>query len=110
MSGLLTTNWSECSLGQVVEIIRGVTFPASSKSYELTDEFIACLRTSHIQEKLLWSDIYFIPRSYVKRSEQIVQANDIIMSMACKAQMQMKAATGSRPTAICTTRRTADPG
>lgn len=87
MNELRARKWSECGLGQVVKIIRGVTFPASSKTYELSDDFIPCLRTSHIQDKLRWNDIYFIPRSYVKRNEQKTQENDILMSMANSANL-----------------------
>jgi len=82
MSNLIPSSWIECNLGDVVTIVRGVTFPASSKVYEPTDGYIACLRTSHVQEKLLWNDIYYIPSSYVKSTERLAKRNDILMSMA----------------------------
>ncbi|MDH0059665.1 restriction endonuclease subunit S [Stutzerimonas stutzeri] len=82
MSELMLANWADCKLGDIASIIRGVTFPASSKVYEPADGYVACLRTSHVQEKLLWESIYYIPENYVKRADQLVGKNDILMSMA----------------------------
>ncbi|MBJ2229541.1 restriction endonuclease subunit S [Pseudomonas simiae] len=82
MSNLIPGTWIECKLGDVVAIVRGVTFPASSKVHEPTDGYVACLRTSHIQEKLLWNNIYYIPSSYVKGTDRLAKRNDILMSMA----------------------------
>ena len=82
MSNLIPGTWIECKLGDVVAIVRGVTFPASSKVHEPTDGYVACLRTSHIQEKLLWKNIYYIPNSYVKGTDRLAKRNDILMSMA----------------------------
>lgn len=82
MSNLIPGTWIECKLGDVVTIVRGVTFPASSKVHEPTDGYVACLRTSHIQEKLLWNNIYYIPSSYVKGTDRLAKRNDILMSMA----------------------------
>lgn len=78
----MLANWTECKLGDVVSVIRGVTFPASSKVHEPTDGYVACLRTSHVQEKLLWDDMYYIPEGCIKRIDQLVVKNDILMSMA----------------------------
>jgi type I restriction enzyme S subunit len=82
MSNLIPGTWIECKLGDVVAIVRGVTFPASSKVHEPTDGYVACLRTSHIQEKLLWNNIYYIPSNYVKGTDRLAKRNDILMSMA----------------------------
>ncbi|MGK9066290.1 restriction endonuclease subunit S [Stutzerimonas chloritidismutans] len=78
----MLANWADCKLGDVASIIRGVTFPASSKVHEPADGYVACLRTSHVQEKLLWENIYYVPENYVKRADQLVGKNDILMSMA----------------------------
>ncbi|WP_214347507.1 restriction endonuclease subunit S [Pseudomonas congelans] len=82
MSNLIPGTWIECKLGDVVDIVRGVTFPASSKVHEPTDGYVACLRTSHIQEKLIWNSIYYIPSIYVKGTDRLAKRNDILMSMA----------------------------
>ncbi|KTB92563.1 hypothetical protein AO069_11405 [Pseudomonas syringae pv. syringae PD2774] len=82
MSNLIPGTWIKCKLGDVVATVRGVTFPASSKVHEPTDGYVACLRTSHIQEKLLWNNIYYIPSSYVKGTDRLAKRNDILMSMA----------------------------
>lgn len=75
-------NWTAATLNDITDVVRGVTFPASAKEDSLTPTNVCCLRTSNIQREVDWDDIYFIPRSYVKRDEQLVQPGDVLMSMA----------------------------
>jgi type I restriction enzyme S subunit len=42
--------WAWVPMGEVVEIVRGITFPASEKTKEAAPGRIACLRTANIQE------------------------------------------------------------
>ncbi|SOU02048.1 Type I restriction enzyme StySPI specificity protein [Xanthomonas arboricola pv. fragariae] len=88
-------------MGDLVNVIRGVTFPASSKVHEVSDGVVACLRTSHIQEKLIWDNIYFIPKQYVRRQEQLTQRNDILMSMANSANLVGKVSINETDEAAC---------
>ena len=43
----IPSSWAVASLGQVVEIVRGITFPASEKSKEPEPGRVACLRTAN---------------------------------------------------------------
>lgn len=45
-------NWCWTRIREICEFERGITFPASAKEHELTEENIACLRTANIQEEL----------------------------------------------------------
>ena len=74
--------WSYSRLGDVVSIIRGITFPASEKYREASPTRVACLRTANVQDELEWDDLLFVESSFVKRDEQYLELGDIVMSMA----------------------------
>ena len=75
-------SWAQSKLGEVTEIIRGVTFPGSAKSGTRTADQVACLRTASVQAEIDWDDLIFISPTHVGRSDQWVAPNDIIISMA----------------------------
>jgi type I restriction enzyme S subunit len=85
-------SWATSSVSQVAEVIRGITFPASDKRSGAHDGYVACLRTTNVQKELQWDDIYFVPRSYVKRDDQLVRTGDILMSMANSYELVGKVA------------------
>ena len=74
--------WEVVPFGNVVEIVRGVTFPASAKGKTQTPGTVACLRTTNVQDNVEWDDILYIPREIVGREDQWVLPNDILISMA----------------------------
>ncbi len=76
-------NWCWCRIGNISDMERGITFPASAKEYELTETNIPCLRTANIQEELVIDDLLYIDRNYIKNnSSKYVYSKDIIMSSA----------------------------
>ena len=75
-------SWAPAKLGEVAEIIRGVTFPGSAKSKIRSDNDVACLRTASVQAEIDWDDLIFISPSHVSRFDQWVMPNDIMISMA----------------------------
>ena len=88
----IPSTWAVASLGQVVEIIRGITFPASEKSKEPESGRIACLRTANVQNEIEWDDLLFIRDSFISRPDQYVQPHDIVMSMANSRELVGKVA------------------
>lgn len=76
-------NWCWTKLGVVSKFERGITFPASAKESEQTEENIPCLRTANIQENLELGDLIYVNRSYMKHNDnKLVMKDDIIMSSA----------------------------
>jgi type I restriction enzyme S subunit len=69
-------------LGELSDIVRGITFPASAKEMTKTQSNVCCLRTANIQEEVRWDDVYFVSRAFVKRDDQFVRRGDVLMSMA----------------------------
>jgi type I restriction enzyme S subunit len=88
----IPSTWAVASLGQVVEIVRGITFPASEKSKEPEPGRVACLRTANVQDEIEWDDLLYIRESFVSRHDQYVEAHDIVMSMANSRELVGKVA------------------
>ncbi|UTW61668.1 restriction endonuclease subunit S [bacterium SCSIO 12741] len=84
--------WKVVPLGNIVEIVRGVTFPSSEKSIIDSSENIPCLRTANVQEKVDWDDLIYVNRKFVKRDDQILRLGDVIMSMANSKELVGKVA------------------
>lgn len=85
-------SWTFARLGDVVEVVRGITFPASEKFKEPEVGKLACLRTSNVQDQIEWDDLLYIRERFVARPEQFVQHNDIVMSMANSRELVGKVA------------------
>ncbi len=88
----LPLGWSYCTLSDISEIVRGITFPASEKSTTLEEGRVACLRTSNVQEHIEWDDLLYIREEFVKREDQYILQNDIVMSMANSRELVGKVA------------------
>ena len=85
-------SWTFAKLGEAVEIVRGITFPASEKSSTPEPGRVACLRTSNVQDKIEWNDLLYIRDSFVSKSSQYIQEHDIVMSMANSRELVGKVA------------------
>jgi type I restriction enzyme S subunit len=69
-------------LGEVVELIRGISFPSSEKAFSSGEGLVACLRTANVQRQVEWEDLWYVPTRYVKQPKQFAARNDILMSTA----------------------------
>ncbi|WP_409438762.1 restriction endonuclease subunit S [Psychromonas sp. GE-S-Ul-11] len=95
----LPIGWKWCRLGEVVEIIRGITFPASAKEFTPSGDNIACLRTANVQKNIDWDDLIYVKKSFIKQEEQNLEFGDIVMSMANSRELVGKVSyTHSIPT------------
>jgi len=88
----LPKNWEYGKLSQAAHVVRGITFPAGEKRNDLAHGYVCCLRTTNVQKKLEWDDVYYVPTSYVKRDEQLVREGDVLMSMANSYELVGKVA------------------
>ena len=75
--GQIQHNWSRVRLGDILEVVRGITFPSEVKATSLKHGYVACLRTTNVQREVEWGDLWYVPDRYVKRTEQWVRKNDI---------------------------------
>lgn len=88
----LPQGWEWARLGEITDIIRGITFPASEKTKEPASGRIACLRTANVQKKIEWSDLLYIDRTFMSKNSQLVRQDDIVMSMANSRELVGKVA------------------
>lgn len=85
-------SWRFIRLGDAVEIVRGITFPASEKSKSPDAGRIACLRTSNVQDSIEVDDLLYIKESFVSKDAQYIRKHDIVMSMANSRELVGKVA------------------
>lgn len=88
----LVQRWEYIRLGSVVQNVRGITFPASAKESYSTQENIACLRTTNIQQEVEWDDLIYVSQNYVNNPEKIVQVGDVLISLANSRELVGKTA------------------
>ena len=82
----------ERPLGEIADIVRGISFPKDAKSLEPRPGDVACLRTTNVQRLVEWNDLWFVPSEHVKREEQYVRPGDILISTANSYQLVGKVA------------------
>ncbi len=78
----LPEGWEERDLEDVLEVIRGISFKSNEKLKEPGKNTVVCLRTANVQENVDWGDLWWVPEDFVKREEQFIRENDILMSNA----------------------------
>lgn len=89
----LPKKWIWLNLEDICNIERGVTFPATVQTSKPSDNNIACLRTTNIQEQVDWNNLIYIPKEYVPPIKtKVVQENDILMSIANSKELVGKVA------------------
>ena len=78
----LPGTWAYPALGEIVTLIRGITFPASAKHKESFTGAVRCLTTGSVQSRYSDSADVFVDASFVKRSDQYLSRGDAILSTA----------------------------
>lgn len=84
--------WVLTRLGNICEIVRGVTFPASQKKQIMATGLVPCLRTANVQAEIEWNDLIYISEQLVKREDQWLRSSDIVISMANSYELVGKVA------------------
>jgi len=88
----LPNGWKWVRLGDITEIVRGITFPASEKTKEPAQGRIGCLRTANVQKDIEWDDLLFINEDFIRKDAQYICKHDIVMSMANSRELVGKVA------------------
>ena len=79
---ILPKRWTWTSLGDVADLVRGITFSASDKATVPTAGALPCFRSGNIQKEIVWGDFVYVPKTVLKSDTQLVRANDILISIA----------------------------
>jgi type I restriction enzyme S subunit len=72
----------QVALGEVADLIRGITYKPSDVCDATAPSAVACMRTKNVQEVLDESDIVWIPASIIRSSSKYLKAGDILVSSA----------------------------
>jgi type I restriction enzyme S subunit len=88
----IPSSWVWERMGNISDVIRGITFPGSEKKDEKGSGDILCLKTSNVQDQLEWDDVIYVDESFVKREDQYLRNNDIVISMANSYELVGKVA------------------
>lgn len=70
------------TLGEVVDFVRGITFHPGDVVPVGSAGSVVCLRTANIQRTLTDADLIAVPLARVTRPDQMVRADDILLSSA----------------------------
>jgi type I restriction enzyme S subunit len=77
---VLPSGWAEARLGDIVELIRGVTYKKEQASNVPARGLVPMLRATNLKgELVLDNDLVFVPDSVV-RPEQLLQLGDIVVA------------------------------
>ncbi|HMV29491.1 MAG TPA: N-6 DNA methylase, partial [Anaerolineales bacterium] len=75
--------YSMVKLGEVAELVRGITFNKQDQlDYETTDSIRVATTKAAQEEGIIEEDLYFVPKSKVKSDEKLLQEGDILISTA----------------------------
>jgi type I restriction enzyme S subunit len=69
-------------LGEVAAYVGGITFKPTDLVEVGAPDSVVCMRTKNVQERLETEDLIAVPRSFVKRPEQMLREGDILVSSA----------------------------
>ena len=97
-----TSSWRLTTLGDEVQIVRGITFPSSAKGRIPGRGLLPCLRTANIQNEVDWEDLLYVSEDFVRNDDQYVQLNDLLISMANSRELVGKVALVRRNDIRCT--------
>jgi type I restriction enzyme S subunit len=76
------TRTADEKLENLVDVVRGITFPTSAKKKSPGRGLVACLRTTNVQDTVEWDDLLYVDEKHIKNDAQKVRVGDILISMS----------------------------
>jgi type I restriction enzyme, S subunit len=76
------TQAPEVKLGDIAGFIRGINFKPDDVVPLGTEGTVGCMRTKNVQDELDCSDVWAVPKEFVRRNEQMLAEGDILVSSA----------------------------
>ena len=91
-SQAIPQDWVWVTLGEMADIVRGISFPKSAKKLGPQAGYVACLRTANVQRDVEWDDLWFVPEEYIKLESRYVQPLDVLISVSNSLELVGKVA------------------
>lgn len=76
---ILPSGWDRTTLGEVLSILRGVSYTKDVASSSPSEGLVPILRATNISEKLTFGDFVYVPEKYVS-AEQFLRPGDIVVA------------------------------
>lgn len=73
------TSWTESKLGNVLTVIRGVSYKKEEARKERVDGYLPILRATNIQDRLTFDELVYVPSAKVSR-EQRLRKGDLVVA------------------------------
>ena len=77
----LPQGWIETNVGIISKLLRGVSYKKDQAKKNKANNLIPILRANNFNQTFLLDDLVYLPKNLIK-SEQMIQKNDIILSMS----------------------------
>jgi type I restriction enzyme S subunit len=77
--GAIATGWRESKLGELLTIVRGVSYKKEHASGPPAPDLVPILRATNIQNGLVFEDFVHVPRRYVS-DDQLLRKGDIVVA------------------------------
>ena len=91
----LPEGWEWCRMGELAEVIRGVTYKKHQVSEQPRDEHVALLRASNIQETITDESVVYVPLELINKKQLITEGDILIAMSSGSANLVGKAAQAS---------------
>jgi type I restriction enzyme S subunit len=75
----LPPGWVSTTLGELITILRGVSYPQNAALENPLEDYVPILRANNIQESISLKNLVYVPSEYV-RPEQFLQVGDIVVA------------------------------
>lgn len=88
----LPENWAGTTLGEVAEIVRGVTYKKEQAKSEPQQGLVPLLRATNISQNLNFDGLVYVPNSCVSESQRLKQGDIVIAASSGSKSVVGKAA------------------
>ncbi len=70
--------WVECTAGDLVRLIRGVSYDKAEARYEGTLGYVPILRATNIDESLSFEELVYVPKRNVSEEQRLLVGDVVI--------------------------------
>src|SRR5262245_9366835 len=88
----LPQGWASCSLGNILTIVRGVSYSKDDASNAPRAGMIPLLRATNIDTELCLDDCVYVPASYVDEEQRLREGDIVIAASSGSKSVVGKAA------------------
>ena len=88
----LPPGWCRTTLGQVISVIRGVSYKKQDAGYEARAGVVPILRATNIRGRIAFEDLVYVPDHYVKREQYLIPGDIVIAASSGSRSVVGKAA------------------